>query len=243
MRPRAADDGALPAARRGRAGGRAGRRAAIALRGPKRPRSRGHVPLPPRAAASARRPPTPCPTPPLPLRPPPACADGFFSRTASGDRLGRCEPVKPGFVAAGARVDDASNAQRECLPNSAPDASRARCLCNPGMYQLLGGQTPRCVECLPNSYTDEPNVRVACKLCPLGKVANADRTACSEWRPLRQKAAGAKSSRGGGKMPSSVLRMESGAGGSRQVAAAAAPPPHARARARDRTAPPPAQSP
>jgi hypothetical protein len=120
--------------------------------------------------------------PHLSLPPPSACADGFYSRSLNGEKLGRCQAVQPGFVAASARVDDASNAPRECLANSQPDAARAHCLCNPGTYQLLGGQTPRCIDCPPTSYNDEPNTRVACKMCPLGKVANADRTACSERR-------------------------------------------------------------
>jgi hypothetical protein len=70
---------------------------------------------------------------------------------------------------------------RECLANSVPDAAGGRCLCAPGFFQLLGGQTPRCVECAgPSAYTDVPNTRIACKLCPFGKVANTDRSGCSE---------------------------------------------------------------
>lgn len=76
---------------------------------------------------------------------------------------------------------DPANAPRQCPLNAVPDAAGARCLCGPGYYALLGSSTaPRCDRCAPTSYTDEPNARFACKLCPLGKVANAERTGCGE---------------------------------------------------------------
>ncbi|GBF92659.1 hypothetical protein Rsub_05028 [Raphidocelis subcapitata] len=107
------------------------------------------------------------------------CADGFYSRTADGRRTGRCNAVDAGYVASAGKIDEPSNVARECLANSQPDATRSRCLCKPGFFQVLGGQTPRCAECVgAMSYNDEPSTRMTCKICPVGKVANTDKTGC-----------------------------------------------------------------
>lgn len=83
-------------------------------------------------------------------------------------------------MAAPGAPGDAVNAPKACLPNSSPADDRARCVCAPGFYALLGGQTPRCEKCGGASYNDEPNTRMACKLCPFGKVSNPERTGCGE---------------------------------------------------------------
>lgn len=113
--------------------------------------------------------------------PPTECADGYYSRTEDGRKTGQCNAVEPGFVASAGKIDELSNTARECLANSVPDVTRSRCLCKPGYFQVLGGQTPRCAECVgAMSYNDEPSTRMTCKICPVGKVANTDKTGCGE---------------------------------------------------------------
>ncbi|KAI8466236.1 MAG: hypothetical protein J3K34DRAFT_434444 [Monoraphidium minutum] len=106
------------------------------------------------------------------------CADGFYSRVASGGQLNRCDAVPENSVAAAGKVNSNDNILRQCLENSSPDGSKARCLCDPGYFALYAGQAPRCAQCGPSSYTDAPNARVACKLCPMGRVHNAEHTTC-----------------------------------------------------------------
>lgn len=118
---------------------------------------------------------------------PAGCAAGYFSRTSDGQRLDHCVQATGNVVAAAGALGDGLNAARECLDNSAPDASHAHCECKPGYYVLLGGVTPRCVQCGPGTFTDVPNVRAACKFCPIGKVATAARTGCSELRGAKRK--------------------------------------------------------
>ena len=123
---------------------------------------------------------------PPPHRPHPhphaACAPGYHSRGVNGTKLNKCVAVAPGHVASPAPLHDASSVARECLANSLPDAPRAACLCKPGYFVIMGGQTPRCIECGGgNTFTDMPNNRMTCKLCPLGQVANKGRTGCGEW--------------------------------------------------------------
>lgn len=129
--------------------------------------------------------------------PTPDCADGFYSRSSDGTKLHACAAVGPNTVAAAGAINDNSNMPRACLENSTPDERKARCLCKAGYYQLVGGQTPRCAACPPASYTDAPNVRLACKMCSIGKVANGDRTACGKWGEVLGMGAAGRGGRGG----------------------------------------------
>jgi hypothetical protein len=120
------------------------------------------------------------PTLPAPPNFKPGCAAGYYSRTAEGDKLGACKKATGTTVAAAGPINDGANIARECLDNSIPDVTHGHCECKAGYYVLLGGQTPRCIQCTPGSYTDAPNLRLACKLCSVGKIHNAAHTACSE---------------------------------------------------------------
>jgi hypothetical protein len=107
------------------------------------------------------------------------CAPGHFSRLADGTKTGRCDPVPAGFVSAGGAINDTASTARACLANSAPDANTTQCLCAAGYYVAAPGLAPQCAFCNgTTAYTDTPSARTACKLCKVGEVATANRTAC-----------------------------------------------------------------